>query len=128
MNNPAFQVGFTTSTSDIDSFVGSFSDSANCDEFSSGRTSPVPGDSSSEGCLSVDAGSEIWSSLPITPTIRRIFVWELETASVSFETKKVLNKVDQDAKFPSTRSDCHDALPTREACDYHTQINLLHDG
>lgn len=124
MNNPTSQVGLTAVTSDVGSFVGFFFDSATFCEVSSARTS----NSSSEVYPSVDASSETWSLLPVTPTIRRIFALELEATLVSSENRKILNKVDQDAPFSCPRRDCHDVLPNREAYESHAHIHILHDG
>jgi len=75
----------------------------------------------------VNASSETLSSLPVSPTIRRIFAWELDITPVFTETKEIINRVDQDGSFPCPRMDCHDALPTREAYNCHDHIHLIND-
>lgn len=122
MNDPTSQAGLIVTTSDVGCFAAYLPDSPPCNEASSKQTSLDPDDSDSEGCP-----SEIWSLLPITPTIRRIFASELLIAPIYSETK-VLNGVDQDGPFSCPRRDCHDVLPTREAYNYHTHIHIIHDG
>ena len=76
----------------------------------------------------MDDISKISSLLPVTPTIHRIFAWELDIGLVSSATKMILNMVDQDGSFPCPKMDCHDVLPTSEAHNHHAHIHLIHDG
>jgi len=76
----------------------------------------------------MDADIEVSSFLPVTPTIRRLFAWEVDTAPTLYAAMGILKRNNQDGSFPCPYEDCGDVLPTRKAYACHVHIHLIHDG
>ena len=112
-------------TFDAGLFARSGSEPATFGQVLSGRANLVPDDPGSEEHLSMDIDCEVSSFLPVTPTIRRLFAREVDTATTSYGT---LKRVDQDGSFPCPQRDCYNVLPTREAYTCHIHIHLIHEG
>jgi len=75
----------------------------------------------------MDLGSEVSSFLPATPTIRRLFAWEVDAAATSYEVRRILRRVGRDGPFSCSQKDCHDVLPTRKAYTCHFHIHVIHE-
>ena len=76
----------------------------------------------------MDADSEVSSFLLVTPTIRRLFACEVDTAPISYDARRILKRIDQDGTFPCPQMDCCDVLFTPEAYTCHAHIHLMHEG
>jgi len=125
VNDPAPQAGPSPITSDVGSFAGSWFDPGTRIQV---RASLAPDDPSSEEDSSADADSEVSSFLIVTPTIRRLFAWEVDTAPTSYDVRGTLKRIDQDGTYPCPQRGCYDALPTLEAYTCHFHIHLIHEG
>lgn len=90
------------------------------------RTSLTPG--TREEYPLIDADLEVSSFLPATPTVRRLFAWELDTASTQYAARRMLNKGDQGGPFPCTHYGCDNVLPNLKAYNCHLDIHAIHDG
>ena len=76
----------------------------------------------------MDVDLEVSSFLPVTPTVRRLFAWEMDTAPTPCTARRVLNEVYQEGPFPCTHYGCDNVLPTLKAYNYHLDIHAIHDG
>jgi hypothetical protein len=76
----------------------------------------------------MDADLEVSSYLLATPTIRRLFAREVDTALASHEARKMLKRINQDGSLQCLQRDCHDILPTLMAYTCHAHIHLIHNG
>ena len=102
-------------------FPRSGSEPATCGQVPSEPTNLPPGN---EEHPSIDFDSEVLSFLPVTPTIRRLFTGEVDTAATSYEVRKILKR---DGPFSCLQKDCHDVLPTRKAYTCHFHIHVIHE-
>ena len=76
----------------------------------------------------MDADIEVSSFILVTPTVRRLFVWEVDMATTSYAAGRMPNKVDQDGPLPCTHYGCDGVLPTHKAYNCHLDIHAIHDG